>query len=47
MDRFEQFMRKWEPELESMKDMITELHEAKFPDDNVGLKEQRMYQLKA
>jgi hypothetical protein len=35
MDRFEQFMRKWEPELESMKDMITELHEAKFPDDNV------------
>jgi hypothetical protein len=35
LDRFEEFMTKWEPELEYMKQMITELHKAEFPEDNV------------
>jgi hypothetical protein len=30
----EAFMSKWEPELECMKAMISELHEAEFPSNN-------------
>jgi hypothetical protein len=35
LDRFEEFMIKWELELECMKQMITELYEAEFPKNNV------------
>jgi hypothetical protein len=35
LDRFEGFMRKWEPQLECMQEMISELHAAQFGDDEV------------
>jgi hypothetical protein len=31
----EDFMRKWEPQLQSMQRMITELHEVEFASDDV------------
>jgi hypothetical protein len=37
MDRFDEFIRKWEPQLECMKQMVTELHEAEFLDSLTNL----------